>query len=141
MKTVVLLLFLSLAGYGQQYFDLFSGSNRDTLFATTTDSAKVVSEKVYFLEPFMGKVSIYGKRRVLAGTDTTITVYLRMIGNQYDSPQTLSPDDSIGVIADGDSAFFFPVSEMDYPHWGECDGIQVVFQMDTVGTRTIKMND
>jgi hypothetical protein len=126
----------------QEQRDLLYGSaatpaSLDTVYGTTIDSATSITRQVTFLGPKQGFVSLYGKLRTIAGEDTAFTVWYRELGSVYDSPAIWSQYDSLGVISDGDSTFFFSVFTPS--NFKESDGIEFKFVMDTAGTRTIEI--
>jgi hypothetical protein len=114
-------------GYGQEQRELLYGDattpvSLDTVYGTTVDSAASVSRQIIFKGPKAGFISLYGKLRVIAGTDTAFTVWYRQLGSVYDSPAI---------------TFFFSVYTPST--FKESDGIEYKFVMDTTGTRTIEI--
>jgi hypothetical protein len=128
--------------WAQEQRELIYGSaatpvSLDTVYGTTVDSATSISRQITFKGPKSGFISIYGKLRVIAGSDTAFTVWYRELGSVYDSPAIWSQYDSLGAIADGDTTFFFSVATPS--SFKESDGIEFKFVMDTTGTRTIEI--
>jgi hypothetical protein len=137
-----LIIFLVSFVFAQEQRELIYGSaatpvSLDTVYGTTVDSATSISRQIIFKGSKQGFVSIYGKLRVIAGSDTAFTIWYRELGSVYDSPAIWSQYDSLTVIADGDSTFFFSVYTPST--WRDSDGIEYKFVMDTAGTRTIEI--
>jgi hypothetical protein len=128
-------------GYGQEQVERLFGTSTTPLFVdtvnTTGDDTLSISRQITFLGPKAGFISLYGKVRVLSGSDTSFTVYYRELGSVYDTLAIWSQYDSLGAIADGDTTFFFSVATPS--SFKESDGIMYKFVMPSGGSRSIEI--